>query len=282
MVVGGAWSGISPRSCRNAAEPDLVGDREARAGRCRSIRSSSRPSPTERRVEFRDNAAYALLLERARGKTPAELAAVARRDIVLRPSLAKSRALSRRADPSARDGPARAPLSVQAEQDRLAVRGVDHHAGATRSSRTPAYLKKPRRGCRSAPTSPSAWSSTVISSRSWKYQASDVAAGHTRTGRPDRLGTCVSRPPPGVKTRPCAGHSSLSASCSSSRSRGGPINSAGCSPLHRSRPSFRRGRPTEEIDTSTLDDWVHSMGPHRTRSTTRTRTRVDTRSVHLR
>jgi hypothetical protein len=34
-------------------------------------------------VEFRDNAAYALLLERARTKTPAELAAVSRRDISL-------------------------------------------------------------------------------------------------------------------------------------------------------------------------------------------------------
>lgn len=33
--------------------------------------------------EFRDNAAYALLLDRARSKTPAELAAVARRDLVL-------------------------------------------------------------------------------------------------------------------------------------------------------------------------------------------------------
>jgi hypothetical protein len=32
---------------------------------------------------FRDNAAYSLLLARARGKTPAELAAVARRDLVL-------------------------------------------------------------------------------------------------------------------------------------------------------------------------------------------------------
>jgi hypothetical protein len=34
-------------------------------------------------LEFRDNAAYALLLSRARGKNPTELAAVARRDLVL-------------------------------------------------------------------------------------------------------------------------------------------------------------------------------------------------------
>jgi hypothetical protein len=34
-------------------------------------------------MSFRDNAAYALLLDRARGKTPAELAAVSRRDLVL-------------------------------------------------------------------------------------------------------------------------------------------------------------------------------------------------------
>ncbi|MFI5454383.1 MAG: hypothetical protein ACHRXM_02940 [Isosphaerales bacterium] len=34
-------------------------------------------------LTFRDNAAYSLLLSRARGKSPAELAAVARRDVVL-------------------------------------------------------------------------------------------------------------------------------------------------------------------------------------------------------
>ena len=34
-------------------------------------------------MSFRDNAAYALLLDRARGKTPAELAAASRRDLVL-------------------------------------------------------------------------------------------------------------------------------------------------------------------------------------------------------
>jgi len=34
-------------------------------------------------LSFRDNAAYALLLDRARGKTPAELAAASRRDLVL-------------------------------------------------------------------------------------------------------------------------------------------------------------------------------------------------------
>jgi len=34
-------------------------------------------------LAFRDNAAYSLLLSRARGKTPAELAALARRDLVL-------------------------------------------------------------------------------------------------------------------------------------------------------------------------------------------------------
>jgi hypothetical protein len=34
-------------------------------------------------LEFRDNAAYALLLRRARGQTPAELAAVARHDVVV-------------------------------------------------------------------------------------------------------------------------------------------------------------------------------------------------------
>jgi hypothetical protein len=34
-------------------------------------------------VGFRDNAAYSLLLERARGKTPAELAVVSRRDVAL-------------------------------------------------------------------------------------------------------------------------------------------------------------------------------------------------------
>ena len=53
-------------------------------------------------VGFRDNAAYALLLERARGKSPAELAAVSRRDVALAHLWQNPETLSRRADPPAR------------------------------------------------------------------------------------------------------------------------------------------------------------------------------------
>ena len=59
------------------------GDRETRADRGGSVRSSSRRSPTERRSSSAITRPMPLLLERARARSPAELAAVSRRDVFL-------------------------------------------------------------------------------------------------------------------------------------------------------------------------------------------------------
>ena len=80
-------------------------------------------------MSFRDNAAYAYLLEKARKLTPQELAAQSRRDILLthlweRPELYRGVPIHLLG--TARRG---APVRVQAQPDRLALRNLDHRAG---------------------------------------------------------------------------------------------------------------------------------------------------------
>ena len=117
-------------------------------------------------MSFRDNAAYAYLLEKARKLTPAELAAQSRRDILLthlweRPELY-------RGVPIHLLGTARRVLRyrVQAEQDGLALRGLDRHAGRQPVIRTVASSRKLPTAFPWEPTCPSALSSTATSSRS--------------------------------------------------------------------------------------------------------------------
>ena len=79
-------------------------------------------------ISFRDNAAYALLLERASREDPgtARLGQPPRhRSGTL---VAGSQPLSRGSDPLTGDSSSRVTESSQAEQDRLAVRGLDHRA----------------------------------------------------------------------------------------------------------------------------------------------------------
>ncbi len=128
-------------------------------------------------VEFRDNAAYALLARASAGKTPAELAAVSRRDVVLA-HLWQNPELYRGV-PIHLLGTAMRVLRypVQAEQDRLALRGVDHHAGRTERPLRLRVRRSPARGCRSAPDVSERVVFNGYFLKIMKYQAGDVARG---------------------------------------------------------------------------------------------------------
>ena len=114
-------------------------------------------------IEFRDNAAYALLLARARGRTPEELAAVARRDVVLAHLWEKPAALPRCTDPPA----GHRPSSACATRRSSARTGGSTKHGSSRPEATSlptcACLKNAPRACRSVPMSPSESSSTATS-----------------------------------------------------------------------------------------------------------------------
>jgi hypothetical protein len=82
MVAGWALVWQFAHKMPPAAEPEFVATEKPEpvvADRSDEFETVTDRTPTE----FRDSAARALLLERARSKTPAELATVARRDIVL-------------------------------------------------------------------------------------------------------------------------------------------------------------------------------------------------------
>ena len=82
MVAGWAFVWSFANKLPPPAEPDLVAtEKPEPVVPDKSIEFESVTDRTP--VEFRDSAARALLLERARSKTPAELAAIARRDVAL-------------------------------------------------------------------------------------------------------------------------------------------------------------------------------------------------------
>ena len=159
-------------------------------------------------------------------------------------------------------GAAGAPVSVQAEQDRLDLRGVDHHARRTAQPLVVRVRRSARRACRSAPTSPSEWFSTATSSRSGSTRRATCRAGRRSwsarsagslvsagTDRIDQLDLAVVARGPGR----C---------CSSSRSGAGSISSRRFFFAPRSG-SATTGRhpPPSEIDPAALDAWAHSLAP---------------------
>jgi hypothetical protein len=84
VIMAAGWALFLQFANRPPAvvEPDLVaGDNPEPIVADRSVEFESVTDRTP--VDFRDNAAYAMLLKRARGHTPAELAAVSRRDVLL-------------------------------------------------------------------------------------------------------------------------------------------------------------------------------------------------------
>ena len=176
MVVGWGlvWQFLQQRP--QPAEPEPR-SRPGPSPSCPTARSSSRPSPTARPMSFRDNAAYAYLLEKARARRPAELAAESRRDIALthlweRPELY-------RGVPVHLLGTAHAghPLRVEAEPDGLALRGLDRHPRRRKLSlhvrlRGPAGRPSPRARDVSERVVFNGYFLKIM-----KYQAGDVARG---------------------------------------------------------------------------------------------------------
>ncbi len=162
MVVGWGlvWRFANQRP--QPAEPDRQGRAEARARRLPTAPNEFETVTDRTPMSFRDNAAYAYLLEKARKQTPAELAAQSRRDVLLthiweRPSCTA-------ACPStfwARPG------GCSAIESKLSKTGWLYEAwiitpDATQVSVSVASSRRPR-GFPSAPTCPSAWCSTATS-----------------------------------------------------------------------------------------------------------------------
>jgi hypothetical protein len=127
-------------------------------------------------VEFRDNAAYALLLARARGKSPAELAAVSRRDVIL-PHLWQNPEFYRGV-PIHLLGTA---LRVLRYPSKLSQTGWIYEASIITpdAPRNPyvCVFEQPPKGL---PVGPSVSERVVFNGyflKIWKYQARDVARG---------------------------------------------------------------------------------------------------------
>jgi hypothetical protein len=127
-------------------------------------------------VEFRDNAAYALLLERARGKSPGELAAVSRRDVIL-PHLWQNPELYRGV-PIHLLGTA---LRVLRYPSKLSQTGWIYEASIiTPDAPTNPYVCVFEQAPKGLPVGPSVSERVVFNGyflKIWKYQARDVARG---------------------------------------------------------------------------------------------------------
>ena len=209
-------------------------------------------------VAFRDNAAYALLLERARAKSPAELAAVSRRDVNL-PHLWQNPQLYRGV-PIHLLGTA---LRVLRYPSKLSKTGWIYEASiitpdATRNPFQCVFEEAPT----GLPIGPDVSERVVFNGyflKIWKYQASDVARG-----APLLVGRI------GWVPRETAGTDGDNSTLRWSLIAIGLmfVVSLGrwAYQLYRLftvppvSPLLSAGSPPDEIDTLALDDWVHSMG----------------------
>ncbi len=240
MVMGWALVWHFAKKRPQPAEPDPVATEKPEP--IVADRSMEFETVTDRTsVGFRDDAAYALLLSRARDNSPAELAAVSRRDIFL-PHLWQNPELYRGV-PIHLLGTARRVLRYPCKLTRT---GWIYEASiitpdATRNPFVCVFEQAPA----GLPIGPNLSERVVFNGyflKIWKYQASDVRAVH-HCWSAGSAGTLVSLPAPTEITRPCAGHSSPSGSCSSSPWDVGDISFTGCSPLRLSRPCYRRDLP---------------------------------------
>ena len=125
-----------------------------------------------------------------------------------------------------------------------------------------ACSKKPPRGSRSAPTSPSAWSSTVTSSRSGSTRRLTCRAAR-RSWSAGSAGNLASQPAPTGKTR-LLRWSLIAIAVMFVVSLGRwayqlyrLFTAPPVSPLLAARS------PADEIDTATLEDWANAQGPRR-------------------
>ena len=194
-------------------------------------------------MSFRDNAAYARLLEKARGKTPAELAAESRRDVALthlweRPELY-------RGVPVHLLGTA---LRVIRFESKLSQTGWLYEAWIV----SPDARKYPYT-CVFEEPPPGFPVGTDVSERVvfngyflkiMKYQAGDVARGAPSLSASSAGILDPSRLPPPSRTELSSGRWSCSAGCSSSRWPGGSSSSSISFPAPVRRGGPRATRPT--------------------------------------
>jgi hypothetical protein len=256
MVVGWALVGHFATKLPRPAEPDLVAT--ANPEPIVPDRSVEFESVVDRTpVEFRDNAAYALLLERTASKTPVELAAISRRDVYL-PHLWQNPELYRGV-PIHVLGSA---LRVLRYPSKMSRTGWIYEASIV----TPEATRNPFQ-CVFEEAPPGLPIGSTISERVvfngyflkiWKYHAGDVARG-----APLLVGRIGWEPREPVA--PTGSNSMLRWSLLAigvmfviSLLRWGYqmtrlVTAPTVSPL------VMAGSPIQEIDSSTLEDWVHSM-----------------------
>jgi hypothetical protein len=258
MVVGWGLVWHFAHKLPPPAEPDLVAT--AKPEPIVPDKSIEFEAVTDRTpVGFRDTAAYSLLLERAREKSPDELAAISRRDIQI-PHLWQNPELYRGV-PIHLLGSA---LRVLRYPSKLSKTGWVYEASII----TPDAARNPFQ-CVFEDAPPGLPIGTNVSERVvfngyflkiWKYQAGDVARGAPLLV--GRIGW-VPREPTGVGGNNSTLRWSLMAIAVMfviSLGRWGYqlyrlFTAPPVSPLLAKRSA------SEEIDTSTLEEWVHSLSP---------------------
>ncbi len=204
MVVGWALVWHFARKLPPPDEPELVAT--VKPEPIVADRSVEFETVTDRTpVEFRDNAAYALLMQRARSKTPAELAAVSRRDVQL-PHLWQNPQLYRGV-PIHLLGTA---LRVLRYPSKLSQTGWIYEASII----TPDATRNPFQ-CVFEEAPPGLPMGTNISERVvfngyflkiWRYQAGDVGAVR-RCLSGESVGNLMNLLALAERARPCAGRS---------------------------------------------------------------------------
>jgi hypothetical protein len=256
MVAGWALVWQFAKKRPQPAEPDLVATEKPEP--IVADRSMEFETVTDRTaVGFRDDAAYALLLSRARDKSPAELAGVSRRDIFL-PHLWQNPQLYRGV-PIHLLGTARRVLRYPCK---LTPSGWIYEASiitpdATRNPFVCVFEEAPT----GLPIGPNLSERVVFNGyflKIWKYQASDVARG-----APLLIGRI------GWEPREIASTDGSNSTLRWSLIAIGVmfVISLGrwgyqlyrlftAPPLS---PLLSHGSPTEEVDASTLEEWAHSM-----------------------
>jgi hypothetical protein len=258
MVVGWALVWQFAKKLPQPTEPDLV------------VAAKPEPIVTDRSVafetvtdrtprEFRDNAAYSLLLDRARGKTPAELAAVARSDVVLAHLWQNPEHY--RGVPIHLLGAATRVLRFESK---LSKTGWLYEAWIfTREDALVPYACVFEEAPSGFPIGTNVSERVVFNGyflKIMKYQASDVARG-----TPVLVGRIGWEPH--EPTAVDGGNSILRWSLIAIAVMFVTSLGRWAYQLYRLftappvSPLLSAGSPTEEIDTATLEDWVHSMRP---------------------
>jgi hypothetical protein len=209
-------------------------------------------------VEFRDNAAYAMLLQRARGHSPAELAAVSRRDVLL-PHLWQNPKLYRGV-PIHLLGTA---LRILRYPSKLSETGWIYEASiVTPDAPTNPFVCVFEDAPKGLPIGPNVSERVVFNGyflKIWKYQARDVARGAPllvgRIGWEPRESSTANGNNGTLRWSLVAIGAMFVFSLA--RWMYQLVRAFRASPIS---PLLATSTPTEEINTEDLKAWVHSMG----------------------